>query len=236
MILFFVLIFSNINNVSSQTYLPGVSVGDWFNYEFTYSYDNSENTTIREFEIFSEAEYIQLLVTSVEGIEIGYKLSAYFENGTILDWLQFQYDLSGEGSSTPLTTMYQSPIIHPNFVAADLGSEDTLVLDGEDSFTGSYNRTFSGNELQINYHMINITHEAGNFISENHYEKVTGAPTYIYEKENYQDGNFFREYSITLIDSNVPIIPEFSSWIILPLIASLSFVVLITKKKIKKKK
>jgi hypothetical protein len=213
-----------------------VSVGDWFNYEFAYSYNDLENTTIRDFEIFSEAEYIQVLVTFVEGIEIGYKLSAYFENGTILDWLQFQYDLSGESSSTPLTTMYQSPIIEPNFVAANLDPEDTLVLDGEESFTGSYNKTFSGNEVQINYQMINITHEAGNYISENHYEKVTGAPTYIYEKENYSDHNYFREYSITLVDSNVSIIPEFSSWLVLTLFVSFSFVVLITKKKIKKKK
>ncbi|MEJ2242795.1 MAG: hypothetical protein P8Y18_11745 [Candidatus Bathyarchaeota archaeon] len=157
------------------------------------------------------------MVTSVEGIEIGYKLSAYFENGTILDWLQVQYDLSGESSVTPLTTMHQSPKIQPNFVAANLHHEDTMVLEGEDTFTGSYNKTFSGNELQINYHFSNITHEAGSYVSENHYEKLTGAPTYIYEKQHNLDDDYLEEYSFTLIDSNVSIIPEFSSWIILPL-------------------
>jgi hypothetical protein len=231
----FVLLISNVNSVSSQTYLPGVSPGEWFKYEFTGSIDNaSGNITSREFEIFAEAEYIQLLITSVEGIEIGYKMSAYFENGTILDWLQLQCDLSGELSSTPLTTMYQSPVIHPDFVAANLNPEDTMVPEGEDSFTGSYNMTFSGIEQQVNYYLLNITNEDRNYIWEAHYEKVTGVPIYIHEKRhNFLDNYFFREYSLTLIDSNTSIIPEVPTWLILPLFLIITLSGVAFRKKIR---
>ena len=223
-----------INPVDSipqdQTYVPGVEPGNWFDYTVTSVFNDSPNLQVpNEFESASEAERMRLTVTSVEEGKIGYCISLHFENGTTLDFPEVSCDVvTGEidrGDEESMVLL---------FVASNLDPEDRVRPDVESYFTGSYMQSFEDEERQINYISQNFSFGLS-IKNEMHFEKVTGAPTYIYQSIYNDTANYLiGEVTISLFDSDTLGIPESApgndfptSLLIILIVASLVLIILI---------
>jgi hypothetical protein len=211
---------------------PGVHAGEWFKYGDISIHWNSNdpNATIPPgMENLNETGWMLYLVQSVVGTNITANVMTHYNNGTDVSdngWVDVD---SGNGN----LTMF--------FVAADLGVNDSIYSSGTYS-TLNINETIStiypGGARQTNH--LNVTMDYSYPPSYNSlnveiwWDKVTGALTQISEFGN-QTMTYTTTYSVSvrLIDTGSWVVPEFPSFLILPLfmITTLSAVIVYKRKR-----
>jgi hypothetical protein len=201
---------------SAQTRKVGVSEGDWFRYgdvSFDWS-SNDPNATISDPE-WNETEWMMISIVDVSGTNITGQKTVHYKNGT--------EETSGgcvdidTGDGENATTM---------IVSADLGVNDALYSSGEFS-TWKINetvvRTYPGGVRDTNH--LNMTFELSymefyQYMSMNYYwDKSTGIIVEMCIEEIHQTGDYITNASLgfRITESNVWTVPEFPSFLILPL-------------------
>lgn len=162
--LLFLAVPASVSRVSALSYLPGVEVGDWWNYgpfEISCSYCTPSSTSIIAF---------TFLVTSVSGSDVVLRGTARDSNGTtLISMIGGSLD-TGSGNLTQA-----SPII-----GAGLGPGDPIF---NSPFASKINytttRTYAGDTRQVN--VVNITSmDPGGLSQTLYYDKLTGINTEVF--------------------------------------------------------
>ena len=200
----------------AQTRTVGVSEGDWFKYgdiSFDWS-SNDPNATISDPE-WNETEWMMISIVNVSGTNIAGQKTAHYKNGTEETSGGYVDIDTGDGENA--TTM---------IISADLGVNDILYTSGEFS-TWKINetvvRTYPGGVRDTNH--LNMTFELSymefyQYMSMNYYwDKSTGMIVEMCVEEIHQTGDYVTNASLgfRITESNLWTVPEFPSFIILPL-------------------
>jgi hypothetical protein len=202
---------------SAQTRKVGVSEDDWFKYgDISYDWNsNDPNATISDPK-WNETEWIMILIMDVSGTSITGEKTVYYRNGT--EEISGGYVDIDTGDGENATTM---------IISADLGVNDAVYTSGEFS-TWKINETVvrtypSGlrdtNHLNISFELSYM--EFYQYMSMNYYwDKSTGVIVEMCIEEIHKTGDYVTNASLgfRIIESNVWTVPEFPSFLILPLL------------------
>jgi len=214
----FLLIVAFVAPVSAAEYNPGVSVGQWIKYG-DYVVTTPAETVI-------SPDWSMMEVIGVSGKEITLRITGAYMNGTAIPSSEVICNI--EAGSINEWQRY--------IIAANLNQGDKILnLAVSDTINKTETRTILGTSRSVN--ILNFTYSAAG-------QDMTF--TYIYDKASGMHLGFEMEITIiepavtytnsyTIIDTNifdVEPIPEFPSWIILPLfmIATLLAVMLQKRK------
>ncbi len=222
---------------AEQEKTPGVSEGDWFKYDVTVSWDSDKPDAVPPLFAYSEdqRDWCYVEVISIEDSNITYERTYHLFNGeetTDLLWIDL------------LSISQQAFFIPSNL---DEGAPVT-ALGYYFYINKTVTRNYGGFERETNYgrlhfpppstyadYIIPYPHNVSTKI-DMYWDKEKGVLTeyYLFIGGEIEDGAYTYNvnYSLRIIDSNHTEIPEFSSWIILPLLMVATLTIIICKKKL----
>jgi len=229
-------------SATAPTRQPGVTVNDSFTYgdlSFTWYSNNESATPPPEWKSLNETEWFSFTVQSIVGPNVTCNLQAHYTNGT--DEYEGGWINVDTGDNDNMTWF---------LIAANLNPNDSIYTMGEFStwtINETIQKTYNGVQRDINH--INMTIEESEpgvlyvNVSENFYwDKATGAITEIsvfYNETINFTSLITTVYSVSLelTESNVWVVPEFTGLSqTLLLIASLTLVTLVSKRKLFKER
>ena len=193
------LVFS-FDNVFAQVGTVGVSEGDWF--KWSYSYIIVDEPTPAHFDI----EWIKFLVTDISGTLVNGEATIKYNNGT-------------EHTEAHSVDVYNdvNPIIREMLISTHYSKGDDINnsqhLDIDDIVTVTY----LNEPREMFYSYFAAWSNVSGIDEEYYWDKQTGilVEMTIHQKISGDSGTSTVE--LKLIESNISEIPEFPSWIILPL-------------------
>jgi hypothetical protein len=214
---------------SGQTRTAGVSEGDWFRYDVDFSWTSTDPSAIIPISL-NETERTMMAIVGVSGKKVSGQLATYYKNGTEKT-VGGHVDIeTGEGENM---TMF--------VVSADLGENDTIYTSNEWSdakINETIVRTYPDSLRDTNHLNITATfysEESYQSMSLNYYwDKSTGILVELSEVVVTVAYDYVTISSLLIrtTDSNVWIVPEFPSFLILPLfILTTLLAVIIYKRK-----
>jgi len=200
-----------LNPAVAQERTVGVNVGEWFRYSHTFDWSSSDpNATIPSwFQLMSEIEWTNNTILNVSGTNVTFQSVMHLKNGTdVTNFLLTDVD-TGAGNSTNWV------------VSANLNPNDTLYTTGEYSawkINETIIRTYPDVTRDTNH--VNITAEMNmtgiyQYSSTNFYwDRSTGivvemAIILMSQMEGIETN---MTSIITIIESDVWVIPEFSTY------------------------
>jgi len=226
------LLSAMIGTSSAQTRVVGVSEGDWFKYgDVSSSWTSSDpNATIPNVYL-NETEWGMISIVDVSGTNVTGQMTTHFKNGTEETVGGYVDIETGEGKNMTIFV-----------ISANLGENDMVFTSGELSFARineTIVRTYPDGVRETNH--LNLTVEFSyvefyQYLSTNYYwDKATGILVEMSQDERHQTGEYITNSSLLfrITESNVWVVPEFPSFLILPpfIIATL-LAVLFYKRKI----
>lgn len=207
---------------ASPTRTVGVNTGDWAksaDFDVTWSSNDPNASKVwygMDLEMYNQTEWMRVEITQVSGTNVTMQSVLHFTNGsddTSSGWIDVD-----TGDTVNATTM---------IISADLNENDAIYTSGDYSdwlINETITRTYPDGVRETNH--INITHafnytmppdiEVDYFYSMNFY---WDRPTGILVEESFevinQTGEYLTAWSMAfkLTESNVWVIPEFSTWL-----------------------
>jgi len=206
----FLLIVASIAPVLAVDYNPGVSVGQWI------KYGNFEVTTPADTII--TPDWIMIEVVGVSGKEVTLRTTGAYMNGTAIP---------SEDFTRNIETGY-----HPYIIAANLNQGDPIFAS-QVSYTinKTETRTILGTSRSVN--ILNFTNLAPGVTITYIYDKASGMHLGM-EMETIIETAVTYKSSYGIIDTNifeVQPIPEFQSWMLLPLFITATLLAVIIQKR-----
>ena len=206
----------------------GVSEGDVFEYNF-YSTWHSDfmDTPPAELVELNQTEWVRVTVTEVSGSQIKTIVTTHHRNGTEENADGFCDIETGETTVSP-------PFISANLNTFDpINPSATIPYYVNETLVGDYANSQRETNL-LRFEQTDVLTDVGatKSITEYYFDKDTGALV-----EYSMAFSYTGLTSITrskLISSNVWVIPEFPSWIILPLFSIVALSVIALKRKASK--
>lgn len=211
---FVFLLSAKVVTSSGQTRTVGVSEGDWFLYEVDFSWGSGDpSETIPS---WNDTEGMRITIVAVSGKNVSSQFTYYYRNGTQKTFGGYVNIETGEGDELPMFA-----------VSADLAEHDTVYTSGwwsSAKINETIVRTYPGGVRDTNH--LNITTE---FFSElgyqysslNYYwDKPTGIlveSTEVVYTETVEGYVTIYWLESRLGTSNAWFVPEFPSFLILPL-------------------
>ena len=214
---------------SVQTGVVGVSEDDWFKYDISFSWSsNDPSATIPE--LLNATEWAMMSIVDVSGTNVTGQMTTHYKNGSE-EIVGGYVDIdTGEGGNMTLFV-----------ISANLEEDDPIYTSGLYStmkINETIVRTYPDSTRDTNH--LNITTEFSmvgfyQYMSLNYYwDKSTGILVETSTDEIHQMGDYVTNSSLlsVITDSSVWIIPEFPSFLILPLfmIATLIVVIIYRRK------
>lgn len=203
--------FTVIERVSSQSRMPGVSSGEWFRYNvlFSWSSDDPNATFPTELEKLKDTEWYQWEVQTVTGSYIRLMVTWHFKNGT--EEVHYGSVDVQDGSQDGDT--YLSGLI----IATNLTAGDAWYYGSDAKINETIVRTYLGESRETNFLSFNITNTAGYlyYYGEIYCDRTTGS----FIQWRIESPRTYGEelsYGLEIMESNVWVIPEISSYLILP--------------------
>ncbi len=222
------LIVTVVTLAVAQVRTPGVSVGDLARYadiNVNWSSNDSSATSPEWMEGFNETEWMFFLITGVSGTNITVQATEHFKNDTERirpGWIDI--DTGNSSNETNQTIDMEFSII-----SANLEVNDTIYSSAEYS-TWKINETIVKTypDETRNTNHLNLTWEFSGTIngeiyyynSMNYYwDKSTGIMVEMTMEWINQTGPYLTTWSaeFSITDSNIWVIPEFPSFLLLPL-------------------
>ena len=219
-----------VTSVVAQPRVAGVNAGDWFNYgDISGSWSSNDPNAVFPSLILNETEWMLISVEDVSGTNITLQSTIHFTNGTERNESGHIDIDTGDGNMTL------------SAISANLNANDT-VYSSFDYSTMRINetiiRTYPDAVRDTNH--LNITMEYNvtgfyHYLSTSYYwDRSSGIVVEMSQESSSQTGNYTTTYSVFLkiTESNVWVIPEFPSFLILPLfmIATLIAVIIYRRK------
>ena len=208
-----------VASVTAQPRIPGVSAGNWFKYgdiSVHWSSDDPNATVSPYLKKMNETEYIMISIVGVIGTNITCEITTHFKNGTEETFGGYVNIDTGDGEN-----------LIPMIISAGLDENDTVYTSGSYStmkINETVTRTYPDQTRDTNH--VNITTEQSNmgsyqFASWNYYwDRSTGMAVEISGESITQSEGFNTTWSghQRITESDVWVIPEFPSLLILPLL------------------
>jgi len=223
-----------LNLAVAQERTVGVNVGEWFRYSHTFDWSSSDpNATMPSwYELMNAIEWTNNTILNVSGTSVTFQSEMHLKNGTdVTNFLLTDVD-TGAGNSTNWV------------VSANLNPNDSLYTAGEYSawkINETIIRTYPDVTRDTNH--VNMTAEMNmsgvyQYGSTNFYwDRSTGivvemAITLMSQMEGIETN---MTSIITIIESDVWVIPEFPTWTpMLLMLTALAVFVAIYKKRLLK--
>jgi hypothetical protein len=218
-----------IGKTLAQTTVPGVSTGNFFNYDFTAFWSSSDaNAVVPPDLVDLNKTWIGITVTDVSDSVVSMSITGHYENGTENTseaWVNID---TGEDSGA-----------YGFVVASNLGANSVVYPSGNYSFSikETVMRTYSGGERETNHYSANLT-GVGEFsysFDDLYLDKKTGVMVEWYtERVAVSSPNEKTAIHWKIKESNVWVVPEFPSLLILPffMITTLLAVLIYRRKRI----
>jgi hypothetical protein len=223
-------------SATAPTREPGVAVGNMFKYgnlSFTWYSNNESAAPPPEWKSLNETEWFSFTVQSIIDTNVTCSLQAHYTNGTDVSeggWIDVN-----TGDNENMTWFLIAANLNPNDSIYTMGDYSTWTINE------TIQKTYNGVQRDINH--INMTIEESEppyayvNVSENFYwDKATGAImelSVFYNETINIPTPTSTVYSVSLKLSDSSVVPEFIG---LPqtllLIASLTFVTLVSKRKL----
>jgi hypothetical protein len=211
--------------VQAQTTV-GVSQGDVFEYDMVTHW-NSLLTATPPSELLelNQTEWIRVAVTGVSGSQILTRITTHYRNGTEI----------GSDESCDIETLEFSG--GPPFIGANLGRNDLVNPSASEPWyiNETVTRTYKNGPRQTNHlklETISDSPDVGeiSLIYDYYFDKSTGVTVEYYYEFSYSGLTSITQSKI--ISSNVWVIPEFPSFIILPAFMMITLFAVAIKKRL----
>jgi hypothetical protein len=230
-ILLVLLCFTIVGRAWAQTRVPGVVQGNVFTYDVTSFWSSSDQSaTIPENLLdINKTEFYRVTITEVSGAEITTQNTWHFTNGTETSTIG-TVNVEAGGSSGGFWAI----------VAANLRANDLVHPYGQDAITVNETiiRAYPGGERETNHFTVNYQGDDetyGYYTEEGdcYFDRKTGMLVELYDKASFVSANIESAVLWKIKDSNVWVVPEFPSVLILPLfmIATLLAAIVYKKKR-----
>lgn len=205
--------------VFTQVGTVGVSQGDWF--KWSYSYTLSDEPTPPQFDI----DWIKFLVSDISGTLITGESTITYNNGT--EHTEISYIDVDNNDVTPIV---EGMIISTHYSENDvvnnvqhLKIEEIVLKNFHTEPREMFHSTFTArSDVAFFDHDYYWDRETGILVDMSYYQEFP---------EDSTLGSGSGELEFKLIESNIPQIPEFPSWIMLPLFLTTTIIVLIYRKR-----
>lgn len=224
---------ASLGLVSGQNRIPGVMVGDTFKYTFNFEINASssqldfpslfEDLTA----IVRDIEWVQVKVTQVFGATVTAQTTTQFKNGTQQSIIQTADVATGEGE----LSMF--------LIAANLGPNDNIYANDDAVINSTQTRTYASGNREVNCQTITTSFEVTqeeladfnitgplqmNNLQQTCWDKQTGALVELsYSMVSLSELlNVDLSLSVTLIETNLYVIPEYDglTFLVIVLVAS----------------
>ena len=201
-----------VGTTLAQTTVPGVSTGNFFNYDFTAFWSSSTaNAVVPQDLLDVNNTQIGITITDVSDSVVSMSITGHYKNGTENTseaWVNIE---TGEDSAG-----------YGFVVAPNLGANSVVYPSGNYSFsiTETAMRPYPGSgERETNHYSSNLTN-VGDFsysYDDLYLDKKTGVMVEWYtERSPLSNPNEKTSLQWKIKDTNVWVIPEFPSLLILP--------------------
>ena len=204
-----------VTAVVAQQRIVGVNVDDWFKYgDITVNWSsNNPNATLPPgSEELNETEWMLLSVKNVSGTTITFQSTRHFKNGT--ERIESGYLDIDTGDTENMGGAA---------ISANLEVNDTLYTGSTVKINETVVRTYSDGVRETNHLNVTLEESLMQYYyrrTENFYwDKPTGIVVEQYVEEIEQTEEYLTTYSasVRITESSVWVIPEFPSFLILPL-------------------
>lgn len=216
-----------VGRTSAQTTVAGVSTGNFFNYDFTTFWISSDaNAVVSPDLVDLNKTWIGITITDVSDSVVSMSITGHYENGTENTseaWVNIE---TGEDSGG-----------YGFVVAPNLGANSVIYPSGDYSFSinDTVMRTYSGGERETNHYSAYLR-DVGDYVysyDELYLDKKTGVMVEWYtERVAEISPNETTAIRWKIRESNVWVVPEFPSLLVLPffMIATLLAVIIYRRK------
>jgi hypothetical protein len=204
-----------VTAVVAQQRIVGVNVDDWFKYgDITVNWSsNNPNATLPPgSEELNETEWMLLSVKNVSGTTITFQSTRHFKNGT--ERIESGYLDIDTGDTENMGGAA---------ISANLEVNDTLYTGSTVKINETVVRTYPDGVRETNHLNVTLEESLMQYYyrrTENFYwDKPTGIVVEQYVEEIEQTEEYLTTYSasVRITESSVWVIPEFPSFLILPL-------------------
>jgi hypothetical protein len=217
-----------VGSVWAQTRVPGVFQGNTFTYDVTASWSSNSPTAAVPAELLdiNKTEYYRVTIAAVSGAEITTQTVWRFINGT--------------ETNTVGTINVETGITNGGFwaiVAGNLGVNDRLHPSGQNYITvnATVTRDYLGGARETNHLILTLqdSDTGGDFIEhvDYYFDKQTGMLVQLNDAKVYSNPTTTITKFWRIKESNVWVVPEFPSALILPLFMITTMIAVIAYKK-----
>jgi hypothetical protein len=221
--------FAMVGSVKAQTRIPGVYQGNVFTYDVTASWSSNDPNAVVPADLLdiNKTEYYQVTITAVSGSEITTQSVWHFTNGT-------------ETTSSGTINVETGATTDEGFwliAAGNLGVNDRLQTSGPNYFyvNTTVMRDYVGGARETNQLTFTLpgSDVAGDFIEyvDYYFDKQTGMLVQLNDAKVYSNPTTTITRFWKIKDSNVWVVPEFPSALIMPLLMAITMLALIVYKK-----
>jgi hypothetical protein len=220
--------FAMIGSVKAQTRIPGVYQGNVFTYDVTAYWSSNDQNAVVPADLLdiNKTEYYQVTITAVSGSEITTQSVWHFTNGT--------------ETSTVGTINVETGAANGGFwtiVAGNLGVNDRLHPSGPNYIT--VNETviwnYTGGARETNHLILTLQNSdaSGDYMEyvDYYFDKQTGMLVQLNDATVYSNPTTTETRFWKIKDSNVWVVPEFPSALIMPLLMAITMLAVIVCKK-----
>jgi hypothetical protein len=217
-----------IGSVRAQTRIPGVFQGNTFTYDVNAFWSSNDPSAVAPADLLdiNKTEYYRVTITAVSGAEITTQSVWHFTNGT--------------ETSTVGTINVETGVTNGGFwaiVAGNLGVNDRLHPSGSNYITVNETgtRDYLGGARETNHLILNLqgSDTGGDYVEyvDYYFDKITGMLVQLNDAKVYSSPTMTITTFWKIKDSNVWVVPEFPSTLIVPLLMAITMLAVIVYKK-----
>jgi hypothetical protein len=217
-----------VGSAWAQTRVPGVFQGNTFTYDVTAFWSSNDPSAVVPADLLdiNKTEYYRVTIGLVSGAEITTQTVWHFTNGT---------ETSAVG-----TINVETGVNNGGFwaiVAGNLGANDRLHPSGQNYITvnETVTRDYLGGSRETNHLILTLqdSDASGDFIEhvDYYFDKQTGMLVQLNDAKVYSNPTTTTTKYWKIKESNVWVVPEFPSALILPLFMIATMIAVIAYKK-----
>ena len=205
-----ILFLSTIGATFALEYLPGVTKGDVFTYSSVGYFSSNDPNAICPSNVLDQnnTEWIRVRITNVTGGAVYDEITAHYKNNT-------------EVTRPGYANWTAGSMVNFMMLAANLSANDKITPDGAATINRTVLRSYPSGERETS--ILDYTQVYGNQTLHqiDYFDKITGVPVEYHDESVLANQyNTTTVFDLKLTSSSVwtVIIPEFSSFLILPAI------------------